>query len=363
MLRASKRVRMRVAVVGSFSLAFAITGCGESTAASHTEAPPAPTVPARRSIPTTTGPAYYVSPRGDDANAGSFRAPWRSIGFALSNLRPGETLYVRGGFYLERVKLDVTAGRPTAPIVVRPYGTERPLIVGQLWLGEASYWTISGINVAWSADDPDEPMLRMFGGTHWVYRDSIIVGAHSTSDLHIDDGPNDDLGSWAVVNNCIADTVPTNGPNQDHNVYVDDMGHSPDPSGLIAHNIIFGAPNGRGIKLGPGGTSGGPRNVVIRDNTIANDHMNISLSQGTSNIVITRNILLGARDASISGFQLSGTHNIAYDNVSIGAPRLLKNDGVPIASAHNHRARTIGLDSLTCAGFHPQSWTSYGARD
>jgi hypothetical protein len=307
--------------------------------------------------------AFFVSTTGDDAHAGSISAPWRTIGAALSRLRPGDTLYVRGGVYVERVKLDVPAGRPGAPIVVRAYGNELPFIVGQLWLGEASYWTISGINVAWSATDPDEPMVRMFGGTNWEYRDSILVGAHSTSDLHIDDGPRNDLGAWAVVDNCIADTVPTNGPNQDHNVYVDDMGQSPNPRGLIAHNIIFGAPNGRGIKLGPGGTSGGPRNVLVRDNTIASDIDNISISQGTSNIVITQNLLVGARDASLEGFELSGTHNVAFNNVSTGAPRFVQNDGVAITTAHNHRVRTISFDSLTCAGFHPGSWTGYGARD
>jgi hypothetical protein len=352
----------RLMTVGVVIAALVLGGCGESRAVGNAPPANAPARP-RHAIPTTTGSRFFVSTRGNDSNAGSFRAPWRTIGHALSRLRAGETLYVRGGFYLERVKVNAAPGHPQAPIVVRAFRNERPLIVGQLWLGEADYWTISGINVAWSASDPDEPMVRMFGGTHWVFRDAIVVGAHSTSDLHIDDGPNNDLGTWAVVDNCIFDTVPTNGTNQDHNVYVDDMSHSANPNGLIAHNLIFGAPNGRGIKLGPGGSSGGPRNVVIRDNTIANDVMNISLSQGASNVIITRNILFDARDASIAGFELSGTNNIAYNNVSTGAPHVVQNDGVAIKADGNHRVPAIRFDSLTCKGFRPENLTGYGAYD
>ena len=81
---------------------------------------------------------------------------------------------------------------------------------------------------------------------------SEIWGAHSTSGLQIDDGPRNNLGRWVVNRNCIHDTFATNGPNQDHNVYVADMSASPSPHGVIAHNILFNAENGRGIKLGPG---------------------------------------------------------------------------------------------------------------
>ena len=194
----SVRTRARLAGLGVVALVLTIGGCGTSTVAIHRNQPTSTTVHVRAPRRVDVADARFVSTSGNDTNPGTVNAPWRTIAYALSRLRPGNTLYVHGGFYLERVKLAVTAGRPRAPIVVRPFGNERPLIVGQLWLGEASYWTISGINVAWSAIDPDEPMVRMFGGTHWVYRDSIIVGAHSTSDLHVDDGPHNDLaiGRW-----------------------------------------------------------------------------------------------------------------------------------------------------------------------
>jgi parallel beta-helix repeat protein len=45
--------------------------------------------------PTT----FFVSLTGNDANAGTLDAPWRSLRSAIAKLRPGDTLYIRGGDY------------------------------------------------------------------------------------------------------------------------------------------------------------------------------------------------------------------------------------------------------------------------
>lgn len=42
---------------------------------------------------------YYVAPTGDDAAAGSQRAPWKSFAKAQSVAAPGDTVYFRGGRY------------------------------------------------------------------------------------------------------------------------------------------------------------------------------------------------------------------------------------------------------------------------
>src|SRR4051812_12476139 len=42
---------------------------------------------------------YYGAPTGNDANAGSISAPWRTIRVAVSRLTAGDTLYLRGGVY------------------------------------------------------------------------------------------------------------------------------------------------------------------------------------------------------------------------------------------------------------------------
>jgi len=42
---------------------------------------------------------YYVALSGNDSNPGSISAPWRTIRVAVSRLKAGDTLYIRGGVY------------------------------------------------------------------------------------------------------------------------------------------------------------------------------------------------------------------------------------------------------------------------
>src|SRR5688572_8181980 len=53
-------------------------------------------------------PAFYVdAARGDDKNDGSQAKPWRTVQHSVRQLRPGHTLYLRGGTYFENVYCSV----------------------------------------------------------------------------------------------------------------------------------------------------------------------------------------------------------------------------------------------------------------
>jgi len=43
---------------------------------------------------------YYVAPNGNDSNAGTIDSPWRSCQKAFDSVRPGDTVYFRGGVYM-----------------------------------------------------------------------------------------------------------------------------------------------------------------------------------------------------------------------------------------------------------------------
>lgn len=297
---------------------------------------------------------FHVAWSGDDANSGQSDAPWRTLSKALARLRAGDTLYVHGGIYEERVDIRAPAGRPDARITVSAYEDERPIIVGLLWLGEPSYWTVSGIDVTWSsANSPDEPMVRLYGGTGWVLQGAELWNAHSVAALMVDDGPNQNLGTFIVRDNCIHDTVPSNGENQDHNIYVDDFGSSREPRGIIERNLVFNAPNGNNIKLG-GGNGGGPRNVEVRFNSMYGANRNVSVSVGASNNSIHHNLLGGADEANIFGFDLDGTGNAASDNLGFDAPDLVgSTPGEGTILDTRNVTRDPGLDEVGCTGFRP----------
>lgn len=80
---------------------------------------------------------YFLSPTGNDANAGTIDKPWRTLDrlqTAQTTLRPGDTVFFRGGEY---VITDANrsyysfraAGTPENRIVYRNYANERPVII------------------------------------------------------------------------------------------------------------------------------------------------------------------------------------------------------------------------------------------
>src|SRR5712672_1135500 len=97
--------------------------------ASHAPMRPLPTATDR---PMATGPAYYVDPlHGTAAGDGSRAKPWKTIEAAVEHLRPGDTLYLRGGTYFENVTLAL-AGTEKAPITIRSVPGELAIIDGGL---------------------------------------------------------------------------------------------------------------------------------------------------------------------------------------------------------------------------------------
>ena len=58
---------------------------------------------------------YYVAPGGSDANPGSFDRPFKTLTAASKKLVPGDTLYARGGTYVERLVIS-QSGTAAAPL-------------------------------------------------------------------------------------------------------------------------------------------------------------------------------------------------------------------------------------------------------
>src|SRR4051794_5782263 len=89
----------------------------------------------------------YVAPGGDDSAVGSFEHPFATLAVALTQLRAGDTLYVRGGTYHEALRdLDLRPGTQATPVRVLAYPGERPVLAGLLWLHGADYWSVDGLN-------------------------------------------------------------------------------------------------------------------------------------------------------------------------------------------------------------------------
>ena len=89
-------------------------------------------LPVPRRIAVVAGPKKFVDvARGDDAAAGTEAAPWKSLKYALRKLTPGDTLYLRGGVYYEKLVL-TKSGTDTAPITIAGYPGEAVIVDGGL---------------------------------------------------------------------------------------------------------------------------------------------------------------------------------------------------------------------------------------
>ena len=100
---------------------------------------------------TATAADYYVdSGKGADANAGSLSAPWQHLSHAARRLRPGDTVYLRGGTYGDDSLFTTTDGTEDAPITICAYPGEKTVITGkgiyvQIMHLNNDYYIVSGL--------------------------------------------------------------------------------------------------------------------------------------------------------------------------------------------------------------------------
>src|SRR5262245_57395700 len=94
---------------------------------SHAPLRPLPEAGERRGI---VEPARFVDPaRGDDQHSGDRDRPWKTLAHSLRRLKPGDTLYLRGGTYYERVAL-TRSGTAERPITICGYPGELAILDG-----------------------------------------------------------------------------------------------------------------------------------------------------------------------------------------------------------------------------------------
>jgi hypothetical protein len=123
---------------------------------------------------TSVAMVYYISPAGNDTNAGTARsAPLATFDKAWEKLYPGDTLVVLDGVYYQRLNPNKRNGQPGNPIRIRAENDGqviidgerdgdpntlddricRPLQLGDTWTGEAgqnpvgNYFVVEGLVV------------------------------------------------------------------------------------------------------------------------------------------------------------------------------------------------------------------------
>lgn len=79
----------------------------------------------------------YVSPSGNDSNAGTLSAPYRTVTRAVGVANAGDRIQLRAGTYREQVTV-ARSGTASAPITIMAYGSEKPVLKGS---DQVTGWT------------------------------------------------------------------------------------------------------------------------------------------------------------------------------------------------------------------------------
>ncbi len=167
---------------------------------------------------------YYVNPStGNDANAGTIGAPWRTLqnsvkkGYPAVFLQPGDTLWLRGGTYTgtdQHIDLSIRNGSPVSgtsgnPITIKAYPGETPMLSGGR-LGDANtgrkfmflglnWWVLDGLSF-----DDNYLHLQIKNGSNWVVQNCSFGGVPT------DATTSDDFGYAGV--SIYAESWPADDP-------------------------------------------------------------------------------------------------------------------------------------------------------
>jgi hypothetical protein len=104
-----------------------------------------------------TNASFYVATSGNDSNAGTQAAPWRTIQHAADTARAGSTVKVRGGIYEELVSINGSGNATDGFITFRSYPGEVAILdaehivltgrTGILTIHNQSYVRIEGFEI------------------------------------------------------------------------------------------------------------------------------------------------------------------------------------------------------------------------
>jgi len=233
-------------------------------------------------------------------------APWRTLQRALNAVLPGQTVYVRAGTYPEWATLS-RSGTAVAPITLRAYPGEQPVLTGRLKL-TGSYARVSGfLFQGGTASNATGVLVYVSGGDDLELSANEIRGA-AMSGVYVGD-PGNRADHLFIVGNFIHDNGTHT--NLDHGIY---FGYG--SAGLIANNLIVHN-FAQGIKLAPDAQA----TIATANTVVGNGRSGILVGGDTvdlsNNNMVVNNIAAYNSDWGIRSYweQAVGSGNLALRNL------------------------------------------------
>lgn len=219
--------------------------------------------------------SFYVSPAGNDTNAGTLASPWKTIQHALNTVTvAGDTIYVRAGVYNERVTFPHSGNSNGGPITLQNYPGETAVIdgtgvtigttgyaYGLVDIVSQSYITVSGMeirNFKTTNHDRVPAGIHVEGsGTNLQFLNNYIHGIYNTGSSPRHNG-----------------SCPSHSPNAFGLIVAGTSGTSPIINLTISGNTLTDLITGCSESMT---TNGNTQNFTITNNTV-HDNSNIGIA-------------------------------------------------------------------------------------
>ena len=172
-----------------------------------------PTVPGG-DYPTTQDGDIWISPTGNDANAGTKGSPLYSLAVAATKIKPGFTIFCMPGVYNYSSRVNLTSsGTSDKPITIQAYnwgnvefnfskqtpGNNSAAAIGVYLPG--SYWKIQGITICYAGDNG----MKIEGSYNYIGRCTFHHNLDTGLQMgfgHDAKNPDGTLCSNNLVENC-----------------------------------------------------------------------------------------------------------------------------------------------------------------
>lgn len=142
---------------------------------------------------------YYVATNGSDTNPGTESQPWITIQKAANIMQGGDTVYIRGGTYNQRVILEYKTNTSGPYLTFSAYPGETVILNGQ----DIPIQYGGGLFHIWNTDYVRVTGLRLQNsngaGIYAAYSDRIQIESNQTYDT-VKSG----ISTWGVTNALIA---------------------------------------------------------------------------------------------------------------------------------------------------------------
>ena len=116
------------------------------------------------------GRTLYVSPKGNDANAGTKEQPFQTFAHAAKQLKPGDTLLAMTGIYKEGNLFQGLKGTAEKPIVIAAAPGETPVLDSSIYLKAPSQWMQNSPHVFSVAVESEVTYVAQDGKRSFPYR-------------------------------------------------------------------------------------------------------------------------------------------------------------------------------------------------